>query len=103
MKDGTIQDSQITSSSEWDANHGPSNARLDRLKEGDRRGAWNARVNDADQWIQVDLVIATNVSGIVIQGRAAYEQWVTEYKVQYGNDVTGLQYMKDIDNNKMVR
>ena len=101
MKDGTIQDSQMTASSEWDANHGPSNARLDRPRVGDKRGAWNARNNDANPWIQVDLGVATSVSGIVIQG--GFDQWVTDYQVQYGNDTTVPQYIKDINNNETVR
>ena len=104
MKSGEVQDSQITSSSEC-ANpiyHGANNARLDLQPGDDRIGAWQAGTNDANQWIQVDLGVATGVSGIVTQGRADWDQWVTEYKVQYGNDTTGLQYIKDIDNNETV-
>ena len=105
MKDGTIQDSQITSSGAWHANHdthGPRNARLDHLPEGKRRGAWQARNNNANPWIQVDLGVATSVSAIVIQGRANGRQWVTEYNVQYGNETTGQQYLKDKDSNETV-
>ena len=106
MTNGEIQDSQITASSEdahGDHDHGPNRARLDLQSVGNRKGAWSAGSNDVKQWIQVDLGAITSVSGIVIQGRSHKDQWVTAYKVQYGNDTTGLQYIKDIGNNEMVR
>ena len=102
MKDGTIQDSQITASSFNDDghDHGPHRARLDLQREGNKRGAWSAGSNDVNQWIQVDLRAITSVSGIVTQGRSDSNQRVTAYKVQYGNNVTSLQY---IDSDETVR
>lgn len=40
---------------QWDANHGPSNARLNRPAGGGKTGAWSAKTNDKGQWIQVNL------------------------------------------------
>ena len=44
MKDGKISDSQITASSQWDPNHGATNARLDKPPGGGKTGAWSAKV-----------------------------------------------------------
>lgn len=95
MKDGTIQDNQLTASSEWAGNHGVNNARLDRPAKDGRTGGWSARTNDVNQWIQVDLGAVRSVSGIVLQGRADYNQWVTKYKIQYSKDGINWQYIKD--------
>jgi hypothetical protein len=75
MKDGSIEDNQITASSEWDSNHGPNNARLDRPAGGGRTGAWSAKTNDINQWIQVDFGKLRSVSGIVSQGRSDRDQF----------------------------
>ena len=96
MKDGTIQDSQITSSSDYNDAHSAINARLDRPHGNGRTGAWSAKTNDINQWIQVDFDDEMKlVSGIVMQGRTDYEQWVKKYKVQYSNDGITWQFVKD--------
>ena len=104
MKDGTIKDNQITSSTEWAANHGATNARLDRPAGHGRTGGWSAKTNDVNQWIQADLGAIRSVSGIVIQGRSDYNQWVTKYQVQYSEDGVTWKYVKDDEQkNDMVR
>ena len=103
MKDGSIEDNQITASSEWDSNHGPNNARLDRPAGDGRTGAWRPRFNDINPWIQVDFGKLRSVSGIVSQGRSDYDSWVTKYNVQYSNDGTSWEYVKDADDVDMVR
>ena len=102
MKDGTIADGQITASSEFAANHGANNARLDRPAGSGRTGAWSARSNDVNQWIQVDFGALKSVSGIVLQGRSEADQWVTKYKVQYSIDGITWQYIQDNSNNDKV-
>ncbi|XP_022809858.1 uncharacterized protein LOC111346861 [Stylophora pistillata] len=86
MENYRVPDSAITSSSQWDANHGPSNARLDRPSGGGKTGAWSARTNDVNQWIQVTFSEITKVTGVGIQGRYDYNQWVTKFKVSYSLD-----------------
>ena len=86
MENRKIQDFQITASSEWNANHGPTNGRLNFKAGGGRTGAWSAKTNDANQWFQVDFRKKTIVSEIYIQGRQDYNQWVTSYTVSYSND-----------------
>jgi len=47
----SIPDENISTSSNWDPNHGPSNSRLGFL--GGRQAGWCAGRNDIDQWIKV--------------------------------------------------
>ena len=95
MEDRRITDSQIMASSEWDGNHAPKYARLNRPKQSPTKGSWSAKTNDENQWIQADLRVRTQVTGIMTQGRNAYSpsQWVTAYKVQYGDDGVNWQYV----------
>ncbi|XP_078381198.1 retinoschisin-like [Oculina patagonica] len=85
MDEGSIPDDAISASSQWDSNHGPSNARLYRLKIGQKSGAWCSKENDKSQWIQVDLREMFKVTKIATQGRQDSAQWVTQYKVPYSN------------------
>ena len=99
MKDGTIQDSQLTASSEYTAHadsHSPINARLDLPASPGRTGSWSASQNDLNQWIQADLLTPRCIIGIVMQGRYESTQRVTRYKVQYGNDEVTWLYVKDV-------
>ena len=86
IKNGTISDSQLTASSEWNSIHGPDNARLDRPNCGGRTGAWSAKHNDTNQWIQIDFGEVAMVTGVKIQGRQDCDQWVTRFKVMYTSD-----------------
>ena len=87
MKDGTIQDSQITASSELGEKYPAVNARLDRPRI-DGKVAWVSATNDLNQWIQVEFTTHTYVSGILLQGRAESVglMWVTRYTVEYSSD-----------------
>ena len=96
MKDGTIQDSQITASSEMNEKHPAVNARLDRPRIGGKAAAWLPATDDLTQWIQVEFAAYTYVSGIILQGRAdAQAEWVTRYKIEYSNDGVIWLYVKD--------
>ena len=95
MEDGRIADIQITASSEYAPNHGPSNARLNRPAVGGTTGAWTAGAwcansSDPTPWIQVDFGGVKMVSGVELQGRKDLDQWVKAYKVEYGNDSNTL-------------
>ena len=100
MEDGRITDSQITASGEVDTlpkYHGVTNARLNRLPEGDTTGSWSAKTNDINQWIQADLRVLTRVTGVMIQGRADNDQRVTKFKVQYSDDGVIWKYVRTAD------
>ncbi|XP_022779610.1 retinoschisin-like [Stylophora pistillata] len=89
MESGVITDSQIIASSEYASNHGARYARL-HFKGARHPGfvsaGWAAKESNTNQWLQVDLRQTTEVIGIATQGRHDYDQWVTKYKLQYGQD-----------------
>ena len=88
MRSGKIQNSQITASSKWDPNHGPTNARLFFTARNGRIGAWSAKTNDLHQWLQVDFEQETVVVGVSTQGRSdlCCAQWVKTYTLHLSND-----------------
>ncbi|XP_038060561.1 lactadherin-like [Patiria miniata] len=75
MADGTIQDNRITASSS--RNCCPvSDGRLNDNHK------WLASMDDANPWIEVDLVQSTVVTGVTIQGSGNLS-YVKRYKVAY--------------------
>ena len=86
MESRAIHDSQISASSTWPPNHAAQQARLHFKVGGGKAGDWSSLRNDKNQWLQVDLQQSTRVRGIATQGRNGYGQWVTQYKLQYGED-----------------
>ncbi len=96
MENDLITDGQISASSQWDANHAAIQGRLYFEAGGGKTGAWSAKTNDANQWLQVDLGCAdTAVTKVATQGRNAFGQWVTKYKLQYSKDGVTFQYYKE--------
>jgi hypothetical protein len=83
MKSGAIPDARITASSMVNQNHSPKLGRLDIKGTSGKAGAWCAKYNNANQWLQVDLGKVTKVTHIATQGRQDYNQWVRTYSVQY--------------------
>ena len=95
MENGIISDAQIRASSIWDDNHAASQARLN-FKGGSKVGSWSAKTNDVQQWLQVDLGSQyAKVTRVGTQGRDDASQWVTKFKLQYGNDEARLQFYKE--------
>ncbi|XP_035692484.1 adipocyte enhancer-binding protein 1-like [Branchiostoma floridae] len=86
VESGQIPDTQISASSEVNSGHGPRRARLYAVNDGDGTGAWCAKHNDGNQWLQVDLRKPTEIQGVVTQGRFGHQQWVETYKLQFGTD-----------------
>ncbi|XP_028419313.1 uncharacterized protein LOC114545227 [Dendronephthya gigantea] len=87
MESGKIPDSRITASSEWDSNHGASNARLNFAKNS---GSWSSRYNNQNQWLQVDFKYRATITEIWTQGRGRHRQWVRSYTVSFSNN--GLNF-----------
>ena len=48
-----VSDKQLTASSSFNEDYGPDRSRLFTQKEGSLKGAWSARYNDGEQWLQV--------------------------------------------------
>ena len=95
METHLIKDAQITASSKWDSNHAAIQARLNFKEGGGKRGAWSARYNDTNQWIQVALGSYTKLTGVATQGRNGANEWVTKYQLQYSDDGGNFQYYKE--------
>ncbi|XP_022782671.1 uncharacterized protein LOC111323557 [Stylophora pistillata] len=108
MESGDIVDAQITASSEWDGNHAARQGRLKFQAVPGKAGSWSARRNDVSQWIQIKLSGYTKITQFATQGRNAYNQWVTKYKLQYSEDGVTFRYYhepgqsspKEFDGNK---
>lgn len=84
MQDGRITHSHVSATSMHNIHYAPWNGRLQEINHGSVRGAWIARVNNRDQWVQIDLGTNTRVKAIATQGRYDANQWVTQYKLSYG-------------------
>ena len=95
MENRLIKDAQITVSSEFSSNNAAIQARLNFKAGGGKKGAWSARSNDGNQWIQVALGSYTKLTGIATQGRNEVDQWVTKYQLQYSDDGVNFHYYKE--------
>ena len=98
MESGAIADHQISASSQFDANHASSQGRLRFKKTNIKRGGWSSRTVDTNQWLQIDLGNhQTRVTRVATQGRNSnlYYQWVTKYKLQYGDDGNTFHYYSE--------
>jgi len=105
MENGAISDRQITASSQLDGNHAAIQGRLNFEATANKAGSWSAGNNDSNQWLRVDLGSQhTKVTRVATQGRNDAAQWVTKYKLQYGNDGVNFHYyMEPGKNEKKVR
>ena len=86
MENRRIRNQQISASSEWDVNHGARLARLNQKRTGRTIGAWSARVNNAYQFLQIDLRVPMKVTSVATQGRSDTNQWVTKYMLSFSLD-----------------
>ena len=101
MQNGRIKPHQLSASSSWDKNHGPSNGRLQFRRRGSLAGAWCARHNTRYQWLQVYFGRAMRVVKIATQGRQDYRQWVTQYYLSYSQDGAHFAEFKVNSNRKV--
>ncbi|XP_015756081.1 PREDICTED: uncharacterized protein LOC107335265 [Acropora digitifera] len=83
MQSGGIRNTAITSSSRWDNKHGPYLARLHNKRKGSYMGSWTARMQNAYQWLQIDLKKSHKVVRISTQGSSSDNRWVTSYYLLY--------------------
>ncbi|XP_039183277.1 coagulation factor V isoform X1 [Crotalus tigris] len=85
MESGAIKNSEITASSykkTWWSSWEPSLARLN-LKG--RTNAWQPKVNNKDQWLQIDLQQLTKITSIITQGATSMstEMYVKTFSIHY--------------------
>ncbi|KAL6475955.1 hypothetical protein MHYP_G00144540 [Metynnis hypsauchen] len=87
-----VKDTQLQASSYKRRGLGPHRGRLNiqsGIEDGDiYDGGWCARHEDKNQWLQVDALVATRFTGVIIQGRNSIWSWnlVETFKVQFSND-----------------
>jgi len=86
MESRALSDAQISASSEWDPNHAAIQGRLNFQAGDGKSGAWSAKQNDQNQWLQADLGSNKNITHLATQGRNGHDQWVTSYKVEYSDN-----------------
>jgi hypothetical protein len=56
---------------------------------------WSSSHNAVGQYMQMNVGALTGVCGVVVQGRADADQWVTSFKVQVSRDCAAFT---DVDN-----
>ena len=87
MESRGITDGQISASSQYDARHAPTKARLNYKPSVREPGAWSAGRRDKNPWLQIDLRNRiSKVTRVATQGRPDIPQWVTKYKLQYSDN-----------------
>jgi hypothetical protein len=87
MESGAIPDESLTASSVYDQYHSAARGRLNMVRETPYMGAWSAKTNDLNQWIQIDLRKLTTFTRVATQGRGDHpHQWVESYSLQYSVD-----------------
>ena len=102
MASREITDEQISASSERDKNHAAIQGRIN-FQRIFKAGAWRARTDNRDQWLQVDLESQYSVWRVATQGRNAWkvDEWVKKYKLLYSNGPVGsFQYYKQLGKNE---
>ena len=97
MESEAIPDTQLSASSQLDADHSAAQTRLHFKADGSIAGGWSALTNDLNQWFQVDLGSYSRVTRVATQGRNAYKEWVTKYKLQHSDDGLTFKFHKDPD------
>ena len=103
MEDSKIADEAITTSSVLDEFHGPSRSRLNTKPEGEQMGAWAAKDNDENQWLQVDLGKTVEVTRVGTQGSGdSAEHRVTSYTLSVSQDGEDFQLYKENGEEKVL-
>ncbi|KAL9976335.1 hypothetical protein ACROYT_G013625 [Oculina patagonica] len=96
IENGGITDGQMTASSQWAVTHGPKRGRLNSQETASTTGGWVSGINDAYQWLQIDLGHRnTRVTRVATQGRNVYDQWVSTFKLQHSNDGVTFEYYRE--------
>ncbi|CAI9179368.1 unnamed protein product [Rangifer tarandus platyrhynchus] len=91
MESGKIEDKQITASSfkkSWWGNYWQPS--LARLNAQGRVNAWQAKANNNNQWLQIDLLKTKKITAIVTQGckSLSSEMYVKSYTIHYSDQGT---------------
>ena len=96
MENGVILDEKITASSQYAERTGPARARL-YIENTFGTGGWVPTLQDANPWLQIDLVSQYRVTHVATQGRYHDELsiWVIKYKLIYRSEGEYFKYYKE--------
>ncbi|XP_076799729.1 retinoschisin-like [Clavelina lepadiformis] len=98
IKSKRVQNADMTSSSVYSSTYSAHRGRLD----GSRAWIASNPNNKRGAWIQVDMKVNTTLTGVVTQGNPSTNQWVTRYKISFGNFPDELEFVQDDDGNDMI-
>jgi len=84
LADGYILDSQLTASSELNANTPAKNGRLNYTAGS----SWCAFTSDSNPYLQIDLQTLHIICAVSTQGNSQADHWVETYTLQSSTDRT---------------
>lgn len=100
-----IPDERVTASSWLSPKHLPYYGRLDT---NIGHGAWCAAANDISPYLEIDLEMEHNITGIITQGKHRLstdhlgEAWVTVFSLSFTTTREQWTYVKDAQNNQPI-
>ncbi|XP_074856068.1 coagulation factor V isoform X2 [Carettochelys insculpta] len=102
MESGEIQNARITASSykkSWFNSWAPS---LARLNQQGRVNAWQAKSNNNQQWLQIDLLKAKKITAVTTQGckSMSTDLFVKSYIILYSDE--GMEWTTYVDDSTSV-
>lgn len=103
MESRRIEDHRITASSTASSWYSGSwQASLARLNTQGTINAWQAKNNNKNQWLQVELAQVKKITGIITQGAKSLgtEMYVICYTLEYSDD--GLHWIKYTDDDDIM-
>ena len=86
MESGHLPDSAISASTSYGSNYVPQFGRLNKIPASRKAGAWCAKSNDGNQWLQISFGRQTTVTKVATQGRYDGNDLVTSYSLSYSVD-----------------
>lgn len=102
MTNGAIKDWQLAASSAMSrADDMQCAVKFARLHESGAK-AWCAANKARNEWLLVDLGVASKISGVVSQGRGDVDEWVTHFMISYSLDAYKWEFARDIYGNKKI-
>uniref|UniRef100_A0A8C5U8V0 ferroxidase n=1 Tax=Malurus cyaneus samueli TaxID=2593467 RepID=A0A8C5U8V0_9PASS len=90
MESGQIRSTQITASSTKTSWFNTWEASLARLNQQGKMNAWRAKLNNNQQWLQIDLLTVKKITAIATQGVTSMstENFVKTYVLLYSDDAS---------------
>jgi hypothetical protein len=92
VEEGEVADQLMSASSHSVHSCSPQFGRLNGYRSA---GAWCAKRNDGNQWLQVDFGAMTRVTRVATQGRRGSAQWVKTYSVSYSKKGYGFAFYRE--------